>query len=239
MLRLRGVRFAYDGASPVLDGVDLDLGPGLTLLLGPNGCGKSTLMKLVAGVEKPDMGAVSVEGRDMWAEEVAARAALAYVPEQPDLTPYATLSEVMRLVCRLRGETTVRASEALTRVGLGSMGSRSIREMSMGQRRRAVLAAAMIGSPRHFLLDEPLEAMDRGMRDDVLAWIAAHRAAGALILVVTHEIEPFVALADHALTLHDSRAVLLDTLPIDQAARVSLLESLARGGAPHAARPVT
>ena len=102
---------------------------------------------------------------------MAARRGLAYVPEQPDLTPYATVREILDLVCRLRGEPRERGREALERVGLANLAHRSVRELSMGQRRRAVLAAAFVGTPRHVLLDEPLEAMDRGAREDLLAWI--------------------------------------------------------------------
>ncbi len=133
MIVLRGVRFGYSEGEPVLDRVDLDIPAGLTLLLGPNGCGKSTLMRIAAGVERPDAGSVAIDGHDLWKDEVAARASLAYVPEQPDLTPYATLEEILALVCRLRGAPIARAAEALERVGLAGLGRRSVRELSMGQ----------------------------------------------------------------------------------------------------------
>ena len=132
----------------MLAGVDLEISPGLTLLLGPNGCGKSTLLKLAAGIERPDSGRVEIDGHDLWIDEVAARRGLAYVPEQPDLTPYATVREILDLVCRLRGEPARARREALERVGLGKLAHRSVRELSMGQRRRAVLAAALRGHAR-------------------------------------------------------------------------------------------
>ncbi len=101
----------------MLAGVDLEITPGLTLRLGPNGCGKSTLRKLTAGSERPDSGRIEIDGHDLWSDEVAARRGLAYVPEQPDLTPYATVREILALVCRLRGEPRERGREALARVG--------------------------------------------------------------------------------------------------------------------------
>ena len=168
MIRFRKVHFSYRQTEPVLKGVDLDIAAGLTLVLGPNGSGKSTLLKLAAGIERPDQGFAEIEGHNLWRDEVAARSRLAYVSEQPDLTPYATIRDVIHLVCRLRSETLEKGHDALQRAGLWNIAHRSIRELSSGQRRRAVLAAAWIGSPRIVILDEPLEAMDRAIRGEIL-----------------------------------------------------------------------
>lgn len=229
MIRLHQAAFSYRDAEPVLAGVDLEIAPGLTLLLGPNGCGKSTLLKLAAGIERPDSGRIEIDGHDLWTDEVAARRGLAYVPEQPDLTPYATVREVLDLVCRLRGEPREQGREALERVGLGKLSHRSVRELSMGQRRRAVLAAALVGTPRNALLDEPLEAMDRGAREDLLAWTDRLVAAGAAVVVVSHEIEPFAPRATRAISVRDGRCVDAGPLPSDPAERLALLDRMARG----------
>ena len=230
MIRFRGVSFSYEPRQPpILAGVDLDLPAGLTLLVGPNGCGKSTLLKLAAGIDPPDAGHVEVNGHDLWQEEVAARASLAFVPEQPDLTPYATIAEVLALVCHLRGEPAAAAGDALAFVGLAPLSDRSVRQLSMGQRSKAVLAAALIGKPSCLLLDEPLEAMDRAARAAILAWLADRRAAGALLLVASHDLDPFLDLAARALTVRHGRCHLIDPLPADPAARAALLERLARG----------
>ena len=229
MISLRNVRFSYGKAKPALVCDQLDVGPGVTLLLGPNGAGKSTLLKLVAGVEHPTAGTVAIDGHDLWRDEIAARAALAYVPEHPDLTPYATVAEVMGLVCRLRGRPVRDGDDALETVGLGGLGHRSVRELSMGQRRRAVLAAAFIGIPTTLLLDEPLEAMDRAMRSWLLAWIGDAEARGATVVVATHDIDPFVDLARRALVVADGTPALHDALPADRGARARLLDQWARG----------
>lgn len=230
MIVLRKLAFSYGAGNAVLNNVDLEVPAGLTLLLGPNGCGKSTLLKVMAGIECPDSGTAEIEGHDLWREEVAARRNLAYVSEQPDLTPYATIEDVIRLVCRLRAEPFAAGREALERAGLSKIGRRSIRELSMGQRRRAVLAAAWIGRPRIVLLDEPLEAMDRSIREEILAWIDGVLQSGAGVVIATHEIEPFVAKAQRAITVCEGRCSTRSPLPCNMEERLAFLESWSRGG---------
>jgi ABC-type multidrug transport system ATPase subunit len=229
MIDLAGVCFAYEAGAVVLDGVDLHLEDGLTLLVGPNGCGKSTLLRAIAGVERPDRGTVTVHGRDLWTDEVEARRPLAYVPEHPDLSPYASLLEVLRLVCRLRGEPIDRARSALAEAGLLERAQASVRELSAGQRRRALLAAAWVGAPRVVLLDEPLESLDRGLQERVLAWIARLVESHATVVVVSHQLEPFAGMAAAAITVKDGKAIGPVALPADASSRMALLERLARG----------
>jgi ABC-2 type transport system ATP-binding protein len=232
MISLRDVRFGYTRGTTAFSCDTMDVGPGVTLLLGPNGAGKSTLLKLISGVEQPTAGSVCIDGHDLWREEVAARAALAYVPEHPDLTPYATVGEVLGLVCRLRGRPIDDGARALEAVGLRDLGDRSVRELSMGQRRRAILAAAFIGEPSTLLLDEPLEAMDRPMRQWLTSWISDASARDATIVIATHDVEPFVHLARCAIAVTQGGARVISPLPDEHDARMALLDRSAHGTLP-------
>lgn len=231
-IRLAGVRFHYaPGGPPALVCDALTVDPGLTLVVGPNGAGKSTLLRVVAGVERPPAGRVWLAGHDAWHDERAAHQSLAYVPEHPELAPYASIGEVVRLVARLRAvpDPDEAAHAALAAVGLADLAHRTVRELSMGQRRRVLLAAAWVGTPTLVVIDEPLEAMDRPTRAAVVRWAAERRAAGAAVLVATHEIAPFAPLVDAVLVVAAGRVTPAPPLPADLAARLAQLERLASG----------
>jgi len=229
MMVFEDVIFAYEPDRPVVRNASFALGPGLTLLLGPNGCGKSTLLKLAAGVERPDRGRILVDGFDLWKQEVEARRGLAYLPEFPDITPYATLRDVLRLVCRLRGEPIGAGVKTLELFGLADEAGRSVRELSSGQRKRALFAAAFISRPDHFLLDEPLDGLDRQIADDVVRWIGGRTSAGTTMVVACHAIEPLASLVTKAVTVREGSIAICEELPAAPEARLRLLDALARG----------
>jgi ABC-2 type transport system ATP-binding protein len=232
MIHYRNVSFSYEEEEKVLQSINLELAPGLTLLLGPNGCGKSTLLKLAAGVERPDSGVITINGHDMWSDEVEARKGMAYLPEHPDLTPYASIKEILDLVCRLRGESLDAGKKALEFFSLLHLAHRTVRELSLGQRRQAVFAACLIGTPSHILLDEPLEGMDRHIQKEILEWIKNHVQSRATVIVVSHTIEPFIEHASQAVTIQSGHAFLLRKLPDSLEKKRSFLEQLAEGGLP-------
>lgn len=230
LIDLRDVVFEYEPGRPLLVCPSLCLGRGVTLVLGPNGAGKSTLLRLIAGVERPTRGTVHVGGLELWEHEVDARRRMTYVPEHPELTPYASVVDVVRLACRLRGQPDHVAAEAIERVGLLEAGWRTVRELSLGQRRRAMLATALVGDPEVVVLDEPLESMDRATRDFLLARVAEWRDRGACVLVATHELEPFSSLADGVVSVRGGRLAHLTTLPEAAAERMALFTKAATVG---------
>ena len=208
-LQLEGVAFAYDRAR-IFSDLTLDIASGVTLLHGENGAGKSTLLKLAAGVEKPDAGRILVNGADLWRREAAARRDLAFIPQEPDVTPFASVREVLRLVCRLRSQPAERVDKLLADTDLEAEADLSTRELSRGQRRRVLLAAAWIGTPRTAILDEPLDAMDEHWRNRIHGWLEELRDAGGLALVATHEAGSLADLADRFLVLRDGEVRELD-----------------------------
>ncbi len=231
MIVLDDVSYSYEPGRPVCAGVSLEIRPGLTLVLGPNGSGKSTLMKLASGVEKPDTGRILVDGHDLWREEAEARRGIAYLPEFPDLTPYARLDEIVGLVCRLRGRPLADGASALEFFELGDLGHLTVRELSLGQRRRAVFAAVMVGDPPNLLLDEPLDGMDRAIQERILKWIVGRVGAGVAVAVVSHTLEPFSGEASGLVSMREGKAHSITDLPGDPARRADLIERLARGTA--------
>jgi len=230
MISLRDVEFSYGGNVPALAVSALDIGPGLTIVVGPNGAGKSTLLRVAAGVERPARGTVTIDDVDVWRFEAEARRHLAYVPEHPELTPYATIADVLELVARLRGAESSAVANALDRVGLLELAWHTVRELSMGQRRRALFATGLIGDPRVLVLDEPLETMDHAMRDLISAWVTERRASGAVILLATHDLQPFAAEVDSAVVVRGGEARLVSSVDLGPVSeRLEKLERLASG----------
>lgn len=202
MIQLRDIVFAYDAKREALRIPSLDITAGVTLVVGPNGAGKSTLLRLIAGIDAPAHGTITIDGHDLWRDEIAARSKLAFVPEYPELTPYARVVDALQLVAALRGVPATTVVDALMRVGLLEVGSRTIREMSMGQRRRMMLATALIGTPPIVILDEPLETLDAEMRAFLPGWVADLRAAGHTIVIATHDRAPFAAMVDAVISVN-------------------------------------
>lgn len=193
LVRLTGVSKRW-GSTLALDDVTVDIGPGVTGLLGANGAGKTTLIALILGLSTPDAGRVEVLGRPPSPE---VRAHLGYAPEHDPLPPEVPAQEFVRHICELHGiprlAAATRASEALYLVGLGEERYRPLGTLSGGQRQRVKLACAIAHDPTLVLLDEPTEGLDPLQRDEVLRLIRRLGTEFGLSLVVSshliHEVE--------------------------------------------------
>ena len=205
VISARGVQKSY-GSNHVLQGLDCDIGRGITGLLGPNGAGKSTFMGLVLGLRPRQGGTLNVLGVDPDQSGPELRARLGYAPEHHDLPDDVQAADLVRHVAQLHGlprrAATERASDALWQVGLGEERFRPVGTMSTGQRQRVKMAQALAHDPDLLLLDEPTDGLDPVQRDDMLALIRRVGSEfGIDILLSSHLLEEVERVCDSVVIL--------------------------------------
>ena len=208
-LVLTGLTRRFGGAA-VLDGVDLTVpAGGCVVLLGPSGTGKSTVLRLVAGLDTPDSGSVHAGGRDL-AGLPPERRGTALVGQRPRLFPHLSVLDnvafPLAVAGRRRRAARAAAEEHLALVGLPDLAARRPATLSGGQEQRVALARALAASPAVLLLDEPFSALDPGVREDMHRLLADLRAAvSPTVLLVTHDRQEAAAVADTVAVLLDGR----------------------------------
>jgi thiamine transport system ATP-binding protein len=209
MLGLRDVSVSYGGKPAVVD-VSLDLADGQVLaVLGPSGCGKSTLLRAVAGLEPVTTGSVSWDGADLAGVPTHKRG-FALMFQDGQLFGHLTVARNVGYALRLRRERDIetRVEELLALVGLEGYGGRLPGTLSGGERQRVALARSLAVQPRLLLLDEPLSALDAGLRQRLAAELRGIlRAAGTTALMVTHDHEEAFTVADRIAVMRDGRVV--------------------------------
>jgi ABC-type multidrug transport system ATPase subunit len=175
-----------------LDGVDLRWdGPGALVISGENGAGKSTLLRVVAGILAADAGEVLIGGASLTRDRVAALRRVGYAPEAADLPPHLGVGELCALAAALK--RCAPPSPALVeRLGAGPLLAKRFGALSLGQRRRAGLLAALVGDPELLLLDEPTNGLDAEGVEAMASLLRERAAAGRAALVATHD-RPFIA----------------------------------------------
>lgn len=180
------VRF---GDVEAVTGVDLSAEAGqATALLGRNGAGKSTTMKVLAGVVPPTAGLVTVAGHDAATEPLAVKRSVGYCPDVGGLVPRATPWEHLQLTARLRRMDgwEARGHDLLERFGLGDVQHRVVGGFSHGMSRRLSVVLAALHEPAVLLLDEPFDGVDPIGVEATLEVVADARARGACVLLSTH-----------------------------------------------------
>ena len=173
LLKAEGLTKHY-GSVIALDGVDFNVGEGVTGLLGPNGAGKSTAIKLFLGLIEPTSGSAEVMGERPY-ESVEVRSRLGYMPEHDCLPPSLTATEFLTHMAQVSGlppaHARTRAADTLRHVGLDEERYRSIGEYSTGMKQRVKLAQALVHDPVMVLLDEPTAGLDPAGREEMLTLI--------------------------------------------------------------------
>ena len=202
IVALRGV-VALLGRFPALAGVDLEVGEGeIVLVQGPNGAGKSTLLRVCAGLLRIETGTAEVLGHDLTVDRAAVRRSVGLLGH--DTALYDDLSVVENLTFWAQAsrvdESAVPA--ALDRLGVSErLHDVAVRHLSAGQRRRTALAAVVVRRPRLWLLDEPHAGLDQTGRDLIDQLIVDAAAAGATVMLASHELDRTVDLATRHLTV--------------------------------------
>ena len=178
------------GGRVILDDLGLEANAGeIVGLVGKNGTGKSTLLMAIAGVLVPSDGRVLVDGASVWGvqrERVRARKALGYVPEGADPPGFLLGGELWALCAASRG-TEPPSTALIERLGLDEVRDLALDRMSLGQRRRACLGAALLGPPKLLVLDEPDNGLDAKRTDALVALVREHAAAGNAAILATHD----------------------------------------------------
>lgn len=212
-LDVRDLSAGYGGA-PVLDGVDLRVPSGaLAAVLGPSGCGKTTLLRVLAGFHRAAEGQIQIGGvvvAGPGAHVPPERRRVGVVPQEGALFPHLTVAGNVGFGLR-RSARRHRVEELLELVGLAGLGSRMPAELSGGQQQRVAVARALAPEPALVLLDEPFSALDAGLRAEIRGDVrAALRTIGATAVLVTHDQEEALGIADLVAVLRDGRTVQSD-----------------------------
>ena len=203
------VRF---GAVTAVDDVDLVVPAGsVTAVLGPSGCGKSSLLRAVAGLERTASGTVTFDGDDL-ARVPVHRRGFALMFQDGQLFPHLDVGANIAYPLRLRRTAPAarrsRVAELLALVGLEGYDARPVATLSGGERQRVALARALAVEPRLLLLDEPLSALDRGLRERLAVDLRQILlTAGVTAMLVTHDHEEAFAVADEMAVMRAGRVV--------------------------------
>jgi len=188
---------------------------GFTVLFGPSGAGKTSVLDCIAGIKTPDSGKIKIDEKVMFESErslnvPASQRHLAYVFQSLALFPHLSVSENVAYGIKDESKdvTEERCRTMLTQFGIEHLRARRPRDLSGGERQRVALARSLVTDPRALLLDEPLAALDRPTRkrivDDLRSWNAARAVP---ILYVTHSVREALALGERVLVMEKGRVV--------------------------------
>lgn len=184
-------------------------------LLGPSGCGKTTLLRLIAGLEAPDSGQVFVDGEDVTSVPPHLRGFGLMFQEYalfPHRDVFGNVAFGLQMQGMSRAAVSARVAEVLELVGLAGFEHRDVNQLSGGERQRVALARSLAPQPRLLMLDEPLGALDRALRERLMDELPAIlRRAGVTSITVTHDQEEAFAIADRVVLMRAGRVVQVGT----------------------------
>lgn len=214
LIALRDVH-KYYGSYHALRGITAEIGAGeFFSLLGPSGCGKTTLLRAIAGFEEVSSGAILLSGQDMAGVPPNQRPTNMVFQSYaifPHLSVAQNVGFGLRRSTLSAQEKTYAIGDALEMVGLGQLGDRAAHALSGGQRQRVALARALILKPKVLLLDEPLSALDRKMREEMqVELMKLQREVGITFVLVTHDQEEALVMSDRIAVMFEGEIAQLD-----------------------------
>jgi ABC-2 type transport system ATP-binding protein len=214
-LQLRGLTKRFDRLA--VDALDLTVHAGeFYALVGPNGAGKTTTLRMVAGLLKPDAGAIGIFGIDALRDPVAAKQVLAWVSDEPMIYDKLTPSEYLEFVAGLWGieprTSQPAAQELLASLGLEPHRNERCEGFSKGMRQKVALAGALVHDPKLIILDEPLTGLDAVSARHVKGLLVERVRAGCTIIMTTHILEVAERMADRIGVIAAGRLVAEGTL---------------------------
>ncbi|XDA99223.1 ABC transporter ATP-binding protein [Sulfitobacter sp. LCG007] len=215
MIDLQGVVKRF-GTVTALHGIDAKVREGeFFSLLGPSGCGKTTLLRMIAGFEPPSEGRIFIAGKDMAGIPSNARPTN-MVFQSYAIFPHLNVEENVGYGLRTRkmprAQIREEVQKVLDLVDMGGFGRRKAHELSGGQRQRVALARALVMKPKVILLDEPLSALDKKLRDQMQVELRAlQRSTGITFILVTHDQEEALIMSDRIAVMFEGRIAQLDT----------------------------
>ncbi len=211
-IRLHNLRMAFDGRE-VLHGIDFDHEVSALAVIGPSGGGKSTLLRILGGLQAPTAGTMAVDGEPVTFDEAGLlryRRGIGFVFQDGGLFHHLTARENVALPLRAvhglgESEARERADELLERLGVAAEAEKHPVQLSGGQRQRVAIARALAPSPRLLLLDEPTSALDPEYTTELLDVICSLKQQGTRFVIVTHEMGFARHACDDVAFLYDGR----------------------------------
>ena len=188
MISVRDLTKLY-GDFTAVRSLSFDVAVGEVLgLVGPNGAGKTTTLRCLAGIIAPSRGAVAIDGHDIQRDAIAAKRALAFIPDEPHLFEYLSVEEHLRFIARLYGVADVdqRIPVLLDELELSEKRRALPGELSRGMRQKLAIACGLLHSPSVLVLDEPLTGLDPAGMRRMRETITARAAAGAAVILSSH-----------------------------------------------------
>lgn len=205
MLTLTAIRKAF-GPRVVLDGLDLEINAGeSTALLGANGSGKTTTLRCIVGLAKPDAGRIAIAGIDLARDPIAARGRISYLPQRSAFPSTLTVRETLDLVARLRREPAAAVDRELDACGLRPLMDRNVGRLSGGERQRLAIAVAFLPAVDLYLFDEPSASLDPVASRMLFERARQLRRDGRTLLFTTHVPADIRHLATRVVVLRDGR----------------------------------